>query len=91
MIAFAILMGCNPIYINGMGLDPHTDKGTYAELNKNTSLQDYKAPAHVWKDHRRDWILRDFNIVNESAKNIGTKIINLHPNPWYKIFEIGEI
>ena len=89
MIAFAILMGCTPIYINGMDLDYHSSEGTYAKLKDGCTIPG--SPSNAWTDWRRDWITRDFNIINESAKNIGTKIINLTPNPWYKIFELGTI
>jgi hypothetical protein len=32
-------------------------------------------------------MLRDFNIINESTKNIGVEILNLNHNTWYGIFE----
>ena len=89
MIAFAILMGCSPIYINGMDLDYQSSKGSYAKLKDNVSMPDIARNA--WSDWRKQWITRDFNIINDSANNIGTKIINLKENAWYGIFEQGNI
>jgi len=89
MIAFAILMGCNPIYITGMDLDYNIGTNSHAELKKGEILPG--TPGNSWSDWRRNWILRDFNIVNESAKCINTDIINLTHNTWYGIFEEGNI
>ena len=40
MLTFAVLMGCNPIYINGMDLDYFGEGGVYAKLNEvlNTDI-----------------------------------------------------
>ena len=34
---------------------------------------------------------RDFNIINQSAKNIGVKILNLNHDTWYGIFDNGYL
>jgi len=89
MIAFAIIMGCTTIYITGMDLDYFTERGRYANLKEEGYIPGQA--GNSWSGWRQKWILHDFNIINESAKNIGTKIINLHPNPWYKTFELGTL
>jgi len=93
MIMFAMIMGCNPIYIHGMELD-YFNNGVYAELNDNETWQ-HRWPGFTpgpgtWKGWRKDYIVKDFNIINESAKNIATKIINLTKDTWYSIFEEGN-
>jgi hypothetical protein len=84
-------MGCNPVYINGMELDYFGKDGIYAELNKGSdwrkTFPDFNPGFDTWKGWRRDWMLRDFNIINESTKNIGVEILNLNHNTWYGIFE----
>ena len=89
MIAFAILMGCNPIYINGMDLDYEDASGRYAEIKDGGNVDGNS--NHHWAGWRQNWITRDFEIINNSANNIGVKIINLHKAPWYKIFELGTL
>jgi hypothetical protein len=77
-IAFAILMGCNPIYLTGIDLD-------YSTGYANNFSKVPKADINVWKDSNKN-LLNDLNILNESAKNIGTKIISLNKT-WYGIFD----
>ena len=89
MIAFAILMGCNPIYINGMDLDYEDASGRYAEIKDGGNVDGNS--NHHWAGWRQNWITRDFEIINNSANNIDVKIINLHKTPWYEIFELGEL
>jgi len=91
MVSFAVLMGCNPIYINGMDLDHFTKNGFYAKLNKGVGLENYSPPPKAWKEFRRDWISRDFNVVNKSAKNINVNIFNLNHDTWYEIFKKGYL
>jgi|3_EtaG_2_1085321.scaffolds.fasta_scaffold27543_2 hypothetical protein len=81
-IAFAIIMGCNPIYIAGMDLD--YGKG-YAE-NEDVPVpvnNDWSRLAHNLKN--------DLRILDESARLRGTKIINLNKETWYHEFEKGEL
>ena len=94
MIQFAIIMGCNPIYIHGMELD-YFSGDLYGQLKNNESWQNrwpgFTPGGETWQGWRREYMLKDFNIINESAKNIGTRIINLTHNTWYRTFEEGYI
>ena len=74
-IAFAIIMGCNPIYVAGMDLD-------YANgyVNGNESPTD-----DVWQKQDVN-LINDIRILNESAKNINVNIINMKPDAWYGQF-----
>ena len=94
MINFAVLMGCNPVYINGMDLDYFGQGGVYTDLTKeghDTLFKQFKPGEDSWKGWRREWMERDFNIINQSAKNIGVKILNLNHDTWYGIFDNGYL
>tara|TARA_R110002124_G_scaffold277506_2_gene448994 strand:+ start:5706 stop:6575 length:870 start_codon:yes stop_codon:yes gene_type:complete len=84
-IAFAIIMGCNPIYVTGLDLD-YSDG--YADDSKNDWQQKASGP-NAWMPVRQN-LENDLNILNESAENRGIKIINLNPNAWYESFEISD-
>lgn len=67
MLALSILMGCKKIFITGVDLD--YKKGYY---------NSYRPPIMATEfDPYLKNILNDFEIINESAKNIGVEIINL--------------
>tara|TARA_R100001377_G_C3168191_1_gene102052 strand:- start:96 stop:950 length:855 start_codon:yes stop_codon:yes gene_type:complete len=92
MIAFATLMGCNPIYLNGIDLDYFGEEGVYAKVKNGSKIMNGFTPgSQTWQGWRRDWTIKDMNIINDSAKKIGTKIINLNHNTWYGIFEKGSL
>lgn len=81
-ISFAIIMNCNPIYIVGMDLNY---KLNYSNGTKSPYLED------EWNKFKINTI-NDLEILNQSAKNRGIKIINLTKNPWYgNIIEQGEL
>lgn len=81
-ISFGIIMNCNPIYIAGMDLNY---KLGYSNDSRSPYLDD------EWNKFKNNTI-NDLEILSQSAKNRGIKIINLTQNPWYKdIFEIGEL
>jgi len=82
MLSFAIIMGCNPIYVTGADLDYH--KG-YADESRHVPSLGFKL------DGVRENLLNDLRIIAESAKKKNIKIINLNKDSWYNIFEIGEI
>lgn len=84
MLAFAIMMGYNPIYFTGLDLDYH--KG-YA--NNNAGLIN-KVNINEFDIYRNE-ILQDLFIINESAKKIGIKLINLNHNSSFDFIEIGNI
>ena len=78
MIAMAILMGCEKIYIAGMDLD--YDLG-YANENIPT-------PQDIWKNNPGTRsLLNDLRIINESANKKGVEIINLQDKAWYGTFK----
>lgn len=80
MLAFAIIMGCNPIYISGMGLD--YQKG-YANNQTAPSNNDWQRLSAN--------LINDLRIINESAKKRNIKIINLKRDSWYNTFEEGNL
>ena len=85
-IAFAIIMGCNPIYVTG--LDLNYNKG-YANPDKS----DWKSKAqgpNAWAPIRKN-LQNDIRILNKSAKSRGIEIINLTEDPWYDGFKTGTI
>ena len=82
-LGFAILMGCNPIYITGMDLD--YSRG-YANNNKPLNMDHYT----IWQDSKEN-LLNDMRIINESAKNKNIRIVNLNKDSWHKEFEIGVL
>ena len=82
-IAFAILMGCNPIYISGMDLD--YSRG-YANDKKSIPMGHFS----MWQENSEN-LLSDMNILLDSANNIGTQIINLNKDSWHDIFPKGDI
>tara|TARA_R100001377_G_C3165797_1_gene101249 strand:- start:11 stop:838 length:828 start_codon:yes stop_codon:yes gene_type:complete len=94
-IVFAILMGCNPIYINGMDLDYFSKAGLYGNLvgdkKWNEVFPNFSPGTSTWKGWRREWMGKDFEIINKSAENIGVEILNLNNNTWYKNFKPGKI
>lgn len=68
MLSLAVLLGCKKIYVTGVDLD--YTKGYYNTSYKNNDSF----------DPYLNNILNDFKIINESAKKIGTEIINLSTN-----------
>tara|TARA_Y100000592_G_scaffold56027_3_gene88117 strand:+ start:2259 stop:2981 length:723 start_codon:yes stop_codon:yes gene_type:complete len=82
-IAFAILMGCNPIYISGMDLD--YSRG-YANANKHVPFGHF----YMWQENSEN-LLSDMRILLSSALNLGTEIINLNTLSWHDVFPQGRI
>ena len=86
-IIFAILMGCNPIYVSGLDLDCTAG---FADGANTKALHNSGHMGH-WKIIFRDFILDDMRIIDESAKRLGVKIINLNRESWHDIFSKGEL
>ena len=86
-IAFAIIMGCNPIYVSGMDLN--YSKG-YADSNVEAPNGMSWRFNDDWKSMRKN-LLNDLHILNESAKKKNIKIFNLSDNIWYNEFEKGNL
>jgi len=81
MIAFAILMGCNPIYLNGVDLD-------YKKGYANNNIKPHT--DNLWQecaDRQKD----NFSILLKSAHTLGSNIYNLNSNAWYGIFNTGTL
>ena len=84
-IAFAILMGCNPIYVTGMDLD-------YGKGYANPDIKYWKSAAtgpNAWSPVREN-LQNDLKILNESATMRGVKIINLNKESWFKELKVGK-
>ena len=82
MIAFAILMGCNPIYVGGLDLDCALGYGK----NANPKATFNQGHMGHWKKIYRKFLIDDMRILNESAKLMDTTIINLNKNSWHNEF-----
>lgn len=85
-IAFAIIMGCNPIYVAGLDLD--YSLGYAGDIqNYGVNLGNLGHWKHVFREH----LLDDMNILKESAELLGSKIINVNKQAWYDSFEKGDL
>jgi len=82
VIAFAIIMGCNPIYISGLDLDYSLG---YAEKDAEINMNHYT----MWKENNKN-LINDMQILNKSAEKRNINIINLKKDPWYKKFGAGK-
>ena len=87
MIAFAILMGCNPIYVAGMDLD--YSLGYAVESPALNHMYNFVRHNTDWKTSRAN-MRNDLKIIDESAKLCGLKIINLAKNAWYNELQKGD-
>ena len=87
-ITFAVLMGCNPVYVTGLDLDCTLG---YAGTNNETTPGFNAGNLGHWKISFRDFLTDDMRILNESAELLGVKIINLNKEAWYNEFHKGEL
>ncbi len=88
-LTFAILMGCNPIYVAGVSLD--YSKG-YAKPHKNGHKHKInKSAIGHWKVVHKNTILNDLRIIRESAELLGIDIINLNKAAWFDSFNKGDL
>ena len=78
MIAFAMIMGCNPIYIIGVDLDYSLGYADGTQVRDEVYWHFDSAPAA-------------FRILNETAKKMDISIININPDAKFQQFEIGEL
>jgi hypothetical protein len=85
-IAFAIMMGCNPIYLSGLDLDYEKGHAALGTVEPGAKAEG----EHSWFNCSAN-LKNDLEVLNDSAKNLGIDIINLHPNPWYGVFNKGKI
>ena len=84
-IAFAIVMGCNPIYVSGLDLD--YNKG-YANQSKSDWQHKAKGP-NAFTPVRKNFY-NDLNVLSKSAKLRNIDIVNLNPDAWYDSFSVGK-
>lgn len=84
-IALAILLGCNPIYITGMDLDYNLG------FAKNTGNKTKNSVGIGELINYQKTILRDLEILRESAKCVGSKLINTNKKSTFDVIEIGDI
>jgi len=87
MLSFAILMRCNPIYLVGMEMDYTLG---YARQLSGERYKPAIAYDALWS---RGWkeLIEDFEIINDSAKNIGICILNLSRTSKLKMFPFGKL
>ena len=86
-IAFAIIMGCDPIYVAGLDLDYSLGYAKGKSVKYGVNLGNL---GH-WKHVFRDTLIDDMRILRESAELTGSRIINLNHNAWYDSFEQGDL
>jgi len=78
-LAFAILMGCNPIYISGMDLD-------YNKGYENQAVLVHVDHMDMWQENAKN-LINDLRIINESAKMLNIDILNMTKGAWYGVFD----
>ena len=88
-IMFAVLMGFKKIYVAGYDMD-------YGLGYANPEATGYQHHINLgaighWKVIHRNTILNDLTIINNSAKLVGSEIINLNTNSWFDTLTIGEL
>ena len=82
-IAFAIISGCNPIYIAGLDLDYHAGYASGKNFNNGIYMDTFQELSKN--------LINDLYILNESAKKRGIDVINLKKDAWYGQFQEGEL
>lgn len=87
MLSFAIIMGCNPIYITGVEINYHL--GYASTINKNVNLLS-QVCINDFDTYNFD-IKQDFYTIKQSANNIGVQIYSLDKSCLPKIFEKRNI
>jgi len=88
-LMMAIIMGCNPIYVAGMDLD--YSRGYAATAVTNYQHRVNSGAIGHWKKIFRKTINVDLEIINQSAKLAGTKIINLNKDSWHTVLTAGSL
>jgi len=87
-LVFAILMGCNPVYVGGLDLE--MAKGYAKSITNGRQVINQGAIGH-WKVIFNKIIQNDLRILKESADLLGTEIINLNTNAWYDTLPVGNL
>lgn len=89
MLAFAILMKCNPIYIAGIDLNYQGKTNCYAR-GKKPIFDNKQIDKDAW-DNTRDRIFDSFKILHESAELLGIEILNAGNHPGLDFIKKSEI
>jgi len=87
MLAFAILMGCAPIYICGVEMDYNLGYAPY--LTGELPIEVAQFAGHPWE---KGWneIVSDFKTLRDSANLVKSNIINLSPVSKLTMFAPGD-
>jgi len=88
-LAFAVLMGCNPIYVCGMDLDYSKGYAT-PEATGVKGRINVGAIGH-WKKIHCETIENDLRILRESASLLNIDIINLNKDSWFGALPFGDL
>lgn len=89
MLAFAILMKCNPIYVAGIDLDYKGRTNNYAK-GKKPPFENKQIDIDAW-DKSKDAIADAFRVLYESAKQMGIDVFNAGNNPKLNFIPSREI
>ena len=82
MLAFAIIMGCNPIYFIGIDLDESLG---YAKNSANMAMPRNSISPYY------DRNIQNLEIIKNSANQIGTDIFNLNLESKFHTFDMWTI
>jgi hypothetical protein len=87
-VMFAVIMGCNPIYVTGLDLDYTLG---YAEGADKPYYVPNPGNVGHWRHVFQDFLTDDMRILRESAEIKNIEIINLNKNAWYDVFKKGDL
>jgi len=86
MVSLAILMRCNPIYIVGVDVDYRLG---YAKNKVNVTLPQHDIDYYTNCCNKT--IVEDLGIINESAKLLNIRLVNLNLNSYFDNITLGTI
>ena len=88
-LIFAVLMGCNPIYVAGLDMD--YSLGYAKALATGFKPRINAGAIGHWKKILRGSIVDDLRILRESAALMGISLINLNKEAWYDTLAFGDL
>ncbi len=83
-LAFATMVGCNPIYV--IGFDWDYRKGYTALKNNDGDYESLSDPPSI--DGFTDEVMEDLKMIRDLSKNVGTKIYNLNEKSWHHVLDV---